>query len=520
MAESLDELKRRLAAAQKTVSVLVERIASDEALERVAQGDAARAIAGLEAILRRRSQDLRESEARYRVLFDRSPDMVLTVDQAGRVTEANARSCDILGDLVRPGAHLDGLFDDNTAPDVLFSVLSGPGGGVLGELHLVDGRKVSLSASQIPALDGLTQVVLRDVSAQRALEEELHQSRRLAAVGHLAAGVAHEINNPLAVMRLRLDVLGTRALPEEVVAPMEVLGRQVDRIARIVRSLQSFAKTQTLTRENLLVVDVVEGAMEASAAGLDGTAVLVDIPADLAVSGDRVQLEQVVTNLLVNASRAMGGSGLIELAAKGDGEQVVLEVCDQGPGVSDEVKADLFTPFVSGAEGMGLGLAICWAIVEEHGGTIRWTNREAGGAIFSVVLPVALPEVEHTDESLAPVATQGLTVLVVDDEPEILSLLSAFLAAAGHRAVVAASAEDAYETIEQRSDLDVLVTDVHLPGRSGLDLLHELEALEHPLAGRTIVMSGLFHRPEGEMPYLQKPFRRTNFLAALDALVG
>ncbi|TNE89374.1 MAG: hybrid sensor histidine kinase/response regulator [Deltaproteobacteria bacterium] len=513
------ELEARLAAAEKTIEVLLERIGREEERDRASLGDASRAIAGLEGILRRRSRALEESEARYRALFDQSPDMVLTVDERGRITEANARSAEILGDLVEDQTTLDELFDDDNAAEVLHSVLSGPAGGVLGELNLVDGRRVSIMASSIPALEGLSQVVLRDISARRALEEELGQSRRLAAVGHLAAGVAHEINNPLAVLRLRLDALGELPMPVFAAGPLEVMGRQVDRIARIVRSLQSFAKKQSLHREDVRVRDIIEGALEASAAGIGATDVHLDVSPTLWVSGDRTQLEQVVSNLVLNASRAMNYGGDIHITASIDDARVCIEVSDEGPGVPPEVQADLFTPFVSGsAEGTGLGLAICWSIVDEHGGALTWENAPEGGACFSVCLPRSPGEPVWADVTSEP-TSQGLLVLVVDDEPEIRNMVEAFLAAAGHRSLLAPSAEDALRIIASRDDLDVLVTDIHLPGRSGLDLLHELEDRRHPLANRAVIMSGLFHRPEQGTPYLQKPFRRSSFLAALDEVL-
>ncbi|MCO4743923.1 MAG: response regulator [Proteobacteria bacterium] len=517
MGDEVADLKRQLAAAQKTIEVLMDRVQHDEVISRELKGDASGAIVGLEAILHRRSVALEQSEARYRTLFDRSPDMVLTVDGAGLVTEANARGVEALGDLVRDGIRLDELFDDQHAAAVLHSVLSGPSGGVLGELTLVDGRRVSLTAGQLTALDGLSMVVLRDVTARRALEEELLQSRRLAAVGHLAAGVAHEINNPLAVMRLRLDALEGTELPAVVAKPIQVMDRQLGRIARIVRGLQTFAKTPSVEKSAVQVTSLVEGALEASGAAISGCAVTLDVPADLFAAADRVQIEQVITNLLVNAATAMDGDGEIAISARSGESALQITVEDHGPGISPEIEADLFTPFVSGREeGTGLGLAICWAILEEHGGSITAQNRHQGGACFTLTLPHDDVQIATIPPDIAPAKTTVLNVLVVDDEPEILKLLTAFLAAAGHRGIPVGSAEDALVAIAENPDIDVLVTDIHLPGRSGLDLLHELSDRRHHLASHAIIMSALFHRPEGGTLYLQKPFRRSQFIAALE----
>lgn len=517
MPDEVPELKRRLAASRKTVDVLMERIERYESMGGEIRGDASRAIAGLEAIVRRRGRALEQSEARYHTLFDHSPDIVLTVDGEGRITEANARSVEALGDVVEEGGRLDEIFDDQHAAEVLHSVLSGPSGGVLGELTLVDGRRVSLTASEVPDLDGVSLVVLRDVTARRALEEELLQSRRLAVVGHLAAGVAHEINNPLAVMSLRLDALDSVDLPPEVRHPLQVLDRQLHRIARIVRSLQTFANTPTVDKRVVLVRTVVDGALEASAVALVRCTVDVDVPEMLTFAADRVQLEQVLTNLLVNAAQAMGGVGPIRVSAELVDGHVHLHIDDEGPGIAPDIEPDLFTPFISGRDdGTGLGLAICWAIVEEHEGSITAHNRAEIGARFTLVLPAA-GAVALSSDPVLPIRDTGvLTVLVVDDEPEILNLLSAFLAAAGHRCVPVGTAEDALVAIAEDPRIDVLVTDIHLPGRSGLDLLHELDDRHHPLAGRAVVMSALFHRPEGDTPYLQKPFRRSQFIAALE----
>lgn len=249
--------------------------------------------------------------------------------------------------------------------------------------------------------DGATLCVCRyrDVTEERALARSLHHAEKLAAIGRLAGGVAHEINNPLGGILAFTQILRRDDVSEEERRDYLLeIERSALRCKAIVESLLRFARQNPSTQRGPL--DLNEVVREALRFvnykfAVQGVEILQRLdPALPLVLGNSNQLEQVLVNLLSNAFDAVasvGGTGRIEIGTRCEGEQVLLEVGDSGPGIAEGVAAKLFDPFFTTKEegkGTGLGLAVTYAIVREHGGTITATSRREGGALFTVALPM------------------------------------------------------------------------------------------------------------------------------------
>jgi signal transduction histidine kinase len=231
-------------------------------------------------------------------------------------------------------------------------------------------------------------------------QEQLMRSARLAAVGRLSAGVAHEIGNPLAAIRGLLDLLQMGDLdPEEEREFIGRIQRETERIHRTIRDLLDFSRSEPADRDRIESSADLAEVVSDTVKLLDRQNRFREIELALAldhdlprVRGDEERLRQLLLNLLFNAADALGGKGRVEVRATNGGGVVQLTVEDDGPGIDREILNQIFDPFVTtkpAGQGTGLGLAVCHTIVERLGGSISAANREQGGAVFEVRLPAA-----------------------------------------------------------------------------------------------------------------------------------
>ena len=247
--------------------------------------------------------------------------------------------------------------------------------------------------------------ISRDVTAEKALSDQLTQAAKLAAVGKLAAGVAHEINNPLTgVLAYAEELHDELEKSPELRADIEVIIRETLRCRNIVRNLLDFAKQDAPCLERISVIEVVESSLELIRKLPEFRNVSIDWSADNDVpqiQGDPRQLQQVILNLLVNASDAMDGKGIINIRAVYEQreDKCVVMVHDSGPGIPENLIDKIFEPFFSTKDTNGLGLAVSWGIVERHRGVIEVDMAEDDGAVFRIVIPAASndPTVDNTE---------------------------------------------------------------------------------------------------------------------------
>ncbi|MBP1619553.1 MAG: multi-sensor hybrid histidine kinase [Acidobacteria bacterium] len=388
-----------------------------------------------------------------------------------------------------------------------------------------DGTLYQVESSVAPVFDvgGETVqfvVVERDVTQEVELEAQLRQAQKVEAVGKLAGGLAHDFNNLLQALLSTVQVVqGNAGSPERVRALAGELEAHVRRGASLTRQLLIFARRDITRLEAVDLNDVVRDASELLRRlvreNIRMTGTLHPVP--LLVEADRGQLEQVLVNLVLNASEAMPGGGDLTLQTGQDRDGGAwFEVHDTGVGMAEEVRSRIFEPFFTtkAGKGTGLGLSVVNNIVGRHGGTVSVTTDEGRGSSFRVTLParpLGLPsEALWPAASQQPPAGRGERVLLVEDESGAREGLADVLSMLGY-AVTAVESGERAEAIAGDVPFDVLLTDLMLPGVSGAELAGRLAGRWPAL--RVLVMSGYAEEDAlrrgsqlGTLRYLQKPF--------------
>ncbi|HVH45896.1 MAG TPA: PAS domain S-box protein, partial [Labilithrix sp.] len=386
-----------------------------------------------------------------------------------------------------------------------------------------DGTKLPIASSCAPmrGADGSVSgvvLVFRDMSAEKKakeaherLQQQLILADRMASVGTLAAGVAHEINNPLAYVMSNLDMLisefrflATGPLSAHMAewAEMALDAREgTERIRKIVRGLKTFSRAEEERRAVIDVRPVLELAIDMAFNEVRHRARLVkDYGPMPLVAADDARLGQVFINLLVNAAQALpeGGEGAneIRIVTSTDVEgRAVVEVRDTGPGIPESVIGRVFDPFFTTKPvgiGTGLGLSVCHNIVTSMGGEITARNEAGRGAVFQVVLPAASggPDDAPRSGACAPSssASRRATVLVVDDDRSVGVSLGRVLR--GHDVTVVTSARAAFDLVVSGKPFDVVLSDLMMPEMSGMDLYDKLARTCPQAAERMVFITG------------------------------
>ncbi len=352
-----------------------------------------------EALLR-----LRSSEARYRTLFSSAPLAILTLDRGGGFLSHNEAALALLGrERLGPKARLFDFVPEDQQ-EALRDNLSQSFGGQLADFAVrvsrPDGsiREAIVVVAQLPEVhdEPALLAIVRDVTDELLLRERVFQAEKMASLGHVVSGVAHELNNPVAgINALAQTLILEEPLDEGTRRVLESIRREGERAAGLVSDLLTSARQRPLERGSVDLNDVVSRALEVAAeiAGDDGQLWRFEAATGLpSVSADPDQIQQVLANLLANARQAMGSNeearGIVRTYLTEDG--VACEVVDSGPGIPRESLGRVFEPFyttkVVGA-GTGLGLAISRGIIEAHGGSIGAENHQSGGARFWFELP-------------------------------------------------------------------------------------------------------------------------------------
>jgi signal transduction histidine kinase len=376
------------------------------------------------------------------------------------------------------------------------------------DVELEDGRVFARYVAPVRlggTVVGVRIVCFRDVTEERRVAAQRGVvAERMASVGQLVASVAHEINNPLAFVKGNLEFVAaelalrgdTRDLP--LVEALEDSDVGVDRIAVIVRDLKLLSRVDDERRASVDVTDVLESALQLANNQIRHRATVVrklaSIPPVMANEG---KLVQVFLNLLVNAAQAIpeGRAGSNEIviettSAAGSGVVRIL-VRDSGAGIAPELLERIFDPFFTTkavGSGTGLGLSICKGIVETLGGTISVSSRLGQGTAFVIELPIgdAKPTVDR--DSGPPLKAHYLRILVVDDEPMARRMLARTLR--GHAVVAVASVDEALATLGAVPPFDLILCDVMMPERTGLEMHAEVTRRWPELLARLVFMSG------------------------------
>ena len=440
-------------------------------------------------------------------------------------------------------------FVDQTARAAFVNRLVGEGAvtDYLLRLRRLDGDAVwvEVTARADPASQPDTvhvEALVRNVSERRKLDDQtrdlyqqLLQAEKMAALGQTISGVAHELNNPLATILTWAERLTERSLDETSRRGIDVILSESERAARIVRNLLTFARKRQSTRSMIDLNQVVRETLGLRA--YEQRLTNIDVVSALAsglppVFADAHQIQQVLLNLVINAEQAMlsaNGRGSLVLRTWHDDERdaVVLQVSDDGPGVPVEVKNKIFDPFFTTKEvgkGTGLGLTVAYAIVQEHGGSIHVESRPAGGASFTVELPVS--GVESLARPRLPPVTldhtvRGASVLLVEDERALATAVGEALTDAGLHVDHAGDGEEALARVRQNT-YDVVICDLKMPRVDGMMLYRAIAAATPTLARRVIFVTGDVAGADAERfleesgcRWLAKPFRLGDLLRSV-----
>ncbi|MGH7544562.1 MAG: hybrid sensor histidine kinase/response regulator [Gemmatimonadota bacterium] len=360
---------------------------------------------------------------------------------------------------------------------------------------------------------------------------------KLAALGQLLSGTAHELNNPLAAILMNAQLLEHEDLPQSVHAIAHTIGTESRRAAKIVGNLLSFARPRPPERQSVALNEVVRKAVDFHRyeMAIDGTELVEHYEEALPpVFCDPDQIQQVTLNLLANARHALHGrrKARLSVATHRAGATAEFVVEDTGPGIAPEVRRHIFDPFFttrSDRGGTGLGLFIVHQIVKEHGGEIRVDGELGVGTRVTVRLPLGpapTPPRGVTPPAGAPQPRGELSVLLVDDEIAIASSAAQYLERLGYRSRAVASGREAWSLL-QRESFDVIVADFRLPDLSGHVLYEMLRKSRPHLADRMLFMTGdtvseetRSTLVETRRPFLEKPFNLERLREAIDEVAA
>ena len=474
---------------------------------------------------------VRRAKEQWETAFDALRDGLAVVDEQGRITRAN-RALGALLNVPVPaviGEHLGNALMGES--DVFLQLLDAARRDERRDPLTVRsprlGRMLRIDVARIPGDRPARNVVvlIEDVTDAQAMESQLIQSEKLAAVGQLVSGVAHELNNPLtSIAGLSEFLLEQKQLGTHDRGHLKVIHEQAERAGKIVRNLLTFARKGPAERTRVDLNDVLQRTILLTSYDLrlKGVDVEREIEPELPdVLGDRHALQQVVLNLLTNAGQAVAqnpDSRPRRIVARTwfDG-QVHLRISDSGPGIPDEVLPQLFTPFFTTKEpgqGTGLGLSITYSIVEVHGGHIAVERAAEGGAAFRVDLPRApadaparlpLMDVEPPEPP-----TTKRRILLVDEDPGVRRVVQALFAREGHTVDVARNASHALEQAQAHA-FDLIIADGRAATKGKLFVEVLVDRLP-ALRGRVLVATGDV-RPGTEeklaqlgLRYVRKPF--------------
>jgi two-component system NtrC family sensor kinase len=489
-------------------------------------------VASLAAEQLRREAAHEDARRSWERMVDAVPFALCLVDAQGRARRANRAFADLVH---APTTAIAGRPWLALVPPAwgegLAAALAAPGSG--GEVQLRAGlRTFSVSAYPIGHVLGDAVLVFEDQTERRRLQDQLVQSEKMSAIGQLIAGVAHDLNNPLAsVIGFADFLLEGKDVPPPLVEPIRVIQQEAERAANIVRNLLNFARKQDHARKPTEVAPLLNSTLTLLRTQMGSRRVdlLLDLEEGLpTIDVDIGQIQQVFVNLINNAAQAIesvGRAGRVVIRGRPWRDGVAVEVGDDGPGMEPEVAAQVFDPFFTTkpeGQGTGLGLSISQGIVKEHGGRILLSTSPGQGARFTVELPRSSRGVVEPIPVAEPPTTPPLRILVIDDEPHILHYMRATLEAWGHGVEVAGDGEEGLE-LAAKGEFDLILSDLRMPRLTGREFFEALTKRNPEAASRVVFSTGdtvhgdttAFLASQAH-PFLNKPFS----LAELRALLA
>ena len=405
--------------------------------------------------------------------------------------------------------------------------------GVIGAF----GKRREITESDIKVLQTIGQIVAAEFERsdeekeKESIREQLFQAHKMEAIGTLAGGIAHDFNNMLQ------GILGHASLLKTLIKPgtslyesADTIEHIADRAAQLTRQLLGFARKGKYLIEPIAVNEVINAVLKIITKTFDRNITIVTELGsdDMAIEGDRSQIEQVILNLCLNARDAMPGGGTLRIetylktreqeSISPEGEaprEVVIMIADTGSGISESVKEHIFEPFFTTKElgkGTGMGLAMVYGVVKNHAGTINVASSAGKGTAFTVTFPAVNPAVSVVQAVRPALASGRGTILVVDDEEYIRSILQTMLEKLGYRVISAINGKDALEVYTaQQGDIDLVILDLIMPVMNGKEAFDRLRQINKEVkvliaSGHTTAGDPGFPLQQGLHGFIQKPF--------------
>ncbi len=362
-----------------------------------------------------------------------------------------------------------------------------------GTTKRTDGRPLNLAVtlSYLPGRDGGPAgmlAIVRDMTTQREIEAQMHQSERLTALGQMAGGIAHDFNNLLQAILGYAQLMARSPGNADVVRRgLDVIEKAANGGAETVRRIQKFARLRP--DEPFVTMDlnqVIRDSLAITRPRWEEKKVKGGVPLQLelelgpvpVVMGRPAELNEVLTNLVLNAIDAMPKGGILRIRTRlGDHRHALITVADTGMGMSDEVRKKVFDPFFTtkGEEGTGLGLSVSHSIVERHGGDLKVDSRPGEGTTFTITLPIGMNPSGEATQGGEPGTDRKGRILLVDNDPQVLSILGEMLKDAGHHVLPVPSGPEALRVFVP-TGFDLVITNVGMPEMSGWDVAEQLRA--------------------------------------------
>ena len=499
------------------------------------------------------AESLRQSEASFRSFVENSPIGIYRASGGGRLLAVNASLVDLLGyssatellnvDMTRT------VFASARDWDRLFADLETEARSAEMDWRRKDGTTVTVRVSARAYHDERGSVAysegfVENITPLRVAEQAVRQSEKLAALGQLVSGVAHELNNPLAaILHFAEDLLEDERSAHDLEA-LSVIRDQARRSRTIVRDLLSFVRFRHPSRERVDLHSVLTASVRALLPMVEniGASLIAELPSDEAFgSTDPAGLQQILTNLVMNAAQAAGFNGVVRVHAWLEEADLLLVVEDDGPGIAPSNLSRVFEPFFTTkavGEGTGLGLSVTLGIVQQLDGRIWAENRpidEGTGAKFTVRLPIDRAATGESDVNRSRTTPERTTaspleafsnarVLIIDDEPSIRAALRRFFQRRGWTVDEASDGTEGLATLlEGKTEFTVVISDLRMPGCSGVELHDHVAAVAPELLDRIIFSTGDVASKDAaefmqrtKCTVLQKPFE----LRALEGLIA
>ncbi len=506
--------------------------------------------------LRAAERKCQRVEAELRSLLDSLDSGVLLIDPGGRIRLMNDRFAQLTGLDPRRATELGsfdalveavaGHFRDPQAFAAGWREWLRGGESCWDELELMRPTRKVVERFGRPVLDSEGErigwlEVYHDITSQRLIHSKMLQTEKMAALGQLVSGIAHELTNPLtSIMGYAQLLLSRRAGPERG-ADARKIYQEAERAGRIVKNLLLFARETKPERRAVDLNEIVERtlALRSYELKVENIAVELELDPDLPTTlGDATQLQQVVLNLIVNAEQAIQqgrGPGRIRVRTQRlSGQRLALEVADDGPGIPPEIASRIFDPFFTTKPvdvGTGLGLSIVYGIVKEHGGEVSVQSQPGHGAAFLVEFPIVpapatVPLVEVAVEPERSGEPHRERILVVEDEPTVAQLIADVLGEEGYRVDTVLDSREGLERLS-RQQYQLVICDLRMPYVDGRAFYRALVRAGSPLQHRMVFVTGDTLAPhtleflDGTgLPYLAKPFLVEELKLAVQRALG